>query len=164
MERPPENPRAPILDKRQWTDIIAYGLGISIAVLAVVLYGEFVLGLPASQINNLAFYTLMAAQLFHVFNMTAPKASFFKNEVVLNPYVWGAILLSLGLIALAYAIPTVSGILRLERIDARSLLLPLAFALGSVVLILGFRALAARVRSGQGFQEARTDGVASKGH
>jgi Ca2+-transporting ATPase len=147
MRRPPENPRAPILNKGDWSDIIAYGLGISASVLGVVLYGEFVLALPASLINNLAFYTLMAGQLFHVFNMTAPKTSFFRNEVVSNPYVWGAIVLSLGLIAMAYAIPVVSEVLRLERIDTRSLLLPLAFALGSVVLIRGFRALASKLRS-----------------
>ena len=135
MDRPPANPRDPILKKADWIRILLYGLAISAAVLGVVLYGKYVLELTPGRINNLAFYTLVGAQLFHVFNVSDRRASFFRNEVTGNPYVWGAILLSVGITATAYFIPSVATVLELERIDASLLGIALVFSLGSVLLI-----------------------------
>ena len=135
MDRPPANPRDPILKKPDWTRIMLYGLAISAAVLGVVLYGKFVLELTPGQINNLAFYTLVGAQLFHVFNLTDWHTSFIRNEITLNPYIWGAIILSIGLTAGAYYIPSVAAVLQLQRIDMGFLGISLMFSLGSVILV-----------------------------
>jgi Ca2+-transporting ATPase len=135
MDRPPANPRDPILKKADWIRILLYGLAISASVLGVVLYGKYELGLTPGQINNLAFYTLVGAQLFHVFNLSDRRASFFRNEVTGNPYVWGAIVLSVGITAAAYLIPSVATVLELERIDASLLGIAMVFSLGSVLLI-----------------------------
>ena len=135
MDRPPGNPRDPILKKSDWIRILLYGLAISAAVLGVVLYGKYVLELTPGRINNLAFYTLVGAQLFHVFNMTDRRASFFRNEITSNAYVWGAIVLSICITAAAYWIPSVATVLELERMDIGLLGTALAFSLGSVFLI-----------------------------
>jgi Ca2+-transporting ATPase len=135
MDRPPANPRDPILKKQDWTRILLYGLAISAAVLGVVLYGKFLLELAPGEINNLAFYTLVGAQLFHVFNLTDRNTSFFRNEITLNPYIWGAIILSIGLTAAAYWIPSAATVLELQRIDKALLGIALLFSLGSVLLV-----------------------------
>jgi Ca2+-transporting ATPase len=135
MERPPGNPRDPIIKRADWIRILLYGLGLSAAVLGVVVYGKYYLGLSAGLINNLAFYTLVGAQLFHVFNLTDRKSSFFRNEITANPYVWGAILLSAGITVGAYAIPPVSEVLRLQSMEPGLLGIALLFSLGSVLLV-----------------------------
>ena len=135
MDRPPRNPRDPILKKADWVRILLYGLGLSAAVLGAVIYGKYFLGLPAGLINNLAFYTLVGAQLFHVFSLTGKNASFFSNEITANPYVWGAILLSVGITAGAYAIAPVAEVLQLQPMEPGLLGIALLFSLGSVLLV-----------------------------
>ena len=110
-------------------------------MLGTVLYGNLVLELRATQINNLAFYSLVAAQLFHVFNLTESKTSFFKNEIVSNPFIWGALLVSFGITAMAYFYTPLAAVLDLERIKPELLLMPLVFALGSVLLLQSLKAL-----------------------
>ena len=141
MDRAPGNPKDPILKKADWVRILLYGLAISISVLGAVLYGKYGLELPAGRINNLAFYTLVGAQLFHVFNLTDRGTSFFRNEITSNPYVWGAILVSVGLTAAAYLIPPVAAVLQLEAIEWGFLGIALLFSLGSVILVQLFKGI-----------------------
>ncbi len=135
MDRPPANPRDPILRKQDWARILIYGLALSAAVLGAVLYGKYSLGETPARINNLAFYTLVGAQLFHVFNLTDQRSGFFRNEITTNPYVWGALILSLALTAAAYYIPAVATVLELQPIDAGFLGIALLFSLGAVLLV-----------------------------
>ncbi|TNF73779.1 MAG: cation-transporting P-type ATPase [Bacteroidetes bacterium] len=135
MERPPGNPKDPILNRADWIRILLYGLAISISVLGAVLYGKYCLELTPGRINNLAFYTLVGAQLFHVFNLTERHTSFFRNEITGNPYVWGAIVISIGITAAAYWIPPVATVLQLEQIYDNHLGIALLFSFGSVLLV-----------------------------
>ena len=160
MERPPGDPRAPILGSAEWIRILVYGTGISLAVLAAVLYGERVLGLSPGLNNNLGFYTLVAAQLVHVFNLAAPGSHFFRNEVIRNPYVWGAILVSGLMTAAAYFIPVLSRVLELEPIRPSFLLLAIVFAMGSLVFIQLLRKLLRLIRRRRdSFDQHATDGT-----
>jgi Ca2+-transporting ATPase len=113
MQLPPKNPKEPIITRRLWQTTIIYGLTISMAVLGITAYSHFVLELSSIQINNMAFYTLIASQLLNVFNMPARHLSFFNNEVITNPWVWGALGLCIGLTFLAYLSPLVSKVLKL---------------------------------------------------
>src|SRR5690606_15745476 len=69
MEQPPRDSKEPIMNRQDWLATVVFGLCISTAVLGIVVYGNFVLQLPSKTINNMAFYTLVLAQLFNVFNM-----------------------------------------------------------------------------------------------
>ena len=57
------------------------------------------------------FLTLAFAQLWHVFNMREPGVGFLQNDIVRNPYVWGALALCTGLILLAVYLPPLANIL-----------------------------------------------------
>ena len=134
MDQPPKNPQSPIMERKDWQDTILYGLSISAAVLGVVAYGNFVLKLAPASINNMAFYTLVLAQLFNVFNMPKRQELFFVNEVTKNRWVWGAIVLSIIMTLGAYLIPPVAQALSLETFSSGLLGTSILFAFGSLVL------------------------------
>ena len=134
MEQPPQNPQEPIMTRKDWYATMVYGLTISASVLGVVAYGTFVLQLDPITINNMAFYTLVLAQLFNVFNMPKRQESFVANEVTRNKWVWGALVLSLLITLSAYLIPPVAEALSLETFSFELLGTTVLFALGSLVL------------------------------
>ncbi len=134
MEQPPRNPKEPIMKRQNWYETIVYGLCISASVLGIVVYANFVLELEPITINNMAFYTLVLAQLFNVFNIPKRKESFFINEVTKNPWVWSAIFISLLITLGAYLISPVAQALSLEPLSFKLLGITMLFAMGSLVL------------------------------
>ena len=132
MQQPPRDPKKPIIDKAGWYSILLYGLGISMAVLSAVAYAKFVLRLSPLLINNMAFFTLVFAQLLNVFNMPKREVSFFKNEVTKNVWVWWALALSLLLTFMAYSIPFMSKALTFTTLSFEQLATTFLFALGSL--------------------------------
>ncbi len=135
MDRAPANPGDPIVKRSEWIRILLYGFALGASVLGAVLYGKYGLDLPAGRINNLAFYTLVGAQLLHVLNMAGSGTAFVRHEIASNGYVWGALFISLGITAAAYWIPPVASVLGLERIHPGFLGTALLFSLGSVLLV-----------------------------
>lgn len=134
MLQAPKNPKAPILDKRDWHLTILYGLSISLSVLGLVVYADFILQLPANTINNMAFYTLVMAQLLNVFNMPRLGGAYFVNEVTTNIWVWGAIVVSLLITFGAYLIAPIAAALTLGTLTVVQVELSLLFAMSSLVL------------------------------
>lgn len=139
MDLPPRKPDEPIMTKELWNATIVYGLCITVAVLGITAYAHYVMNLPSREINNMAFFTLIFAQLLNVFNMPKRHLSFFKNEVTLNPWVWGAIVLCIFLTGAAYFIPPISGALSLISLSADKFGLVVLFGFGSLLLTQIFK-------------------------
>jgi Ca2+-transporting ATPase len=86
--------------------------------------------------NNLIFYSLLSAQLWHVFSLPKAESSVFNNTITNNKYVWFAILICLGFTWLAYALPTVRIMLGLETTGGWiTVALPLFLGLIPVLII-----------------------------
>lgn len=134
MAQPPRTKKEPIMTARHWKATIVYGLCITLAVLGVVIYAHYRLNLTSMQINNMAFYTLVLGQLLNVFNVTHRKVSFFHNEVMRNPWVWGAILLCGGITLAAYHLPPVALALSLIPLGISQIGTVLLFGFGSLLL------------------------------
>ena len=134
MEQPPRDPKEPILTRRDWYATMVYGLSISASVIGIVVYSNFVLKLNWDIINNMAFYTLVLAQLFNVFNMPKREESFFNNEVTKNGWVWAAIALSILITLSAYLVAPIAEALKLLPISIEQLGVTVLFAFGSIVL------------------------------
>ena len=81
----------------------------------IALYG---LELPENEAITVSFLTLALAQLWHVFNMRDREAPLWRNDIVANPYVWGALVLCLVLLALAMWIPPVAAVLEIAPLPA----------------------------------------------
>ena len=134
MELPPKKPDEPIMTRKHWNATVIYGLSITASVLGVSMYSNYVLQLAPEQINNMAFFTLIFAQLLNVFNMPLRHLSFFRNEVTTNPWIWAAIVFCIFLTALAYLLPPVANVLSLGTLTYDQIILVMIFGLGSLAI------------------------------
>ncbi|NNF30111.1 MAG: cation-transporting P-type ATPase [Flavobacteriaceae bacterium] len=135
MKLPPRDPDEPIMTVNHWIITFVYGIGITASVMAITIYAHYQLRLPSEVVNNMAFYTLILAQLLNVFNIPGRDRSFFKNEVTQNLWIWAALLLSAGIMFIAYTIPLTNRVLSLVDLSTDQFLLIGLFGLGSLVLI-----------------------------
>lgn len=140
LSRPPRDPGAPIITRGHWTLIGTLGMLITLVTLGAFILALFWLRLGSGSAITVAFLTLALAQLWNVFNMRKTDSGFLVNEVTRNPYVWGALVLCLGLIAAAIWLPGLSHTLHLTNPGTAGLVLALGasflhYVLGQVVLI-----------------------------
>ena len=113
MNRPPRDPAEPIIDGPHWRQIAVLGGVISAATLAAFAAALFGLGSSPAEAVSVAFLTLALAQIWNVFNMRSHDSGILANEVTRNPAVWGAIVLCLALLVLAFAVPMANSVLQL---------------------------------------------------
>ena len=119
MKHPPKDPSEPVLPKRHWFLIAEYGVVISIFVIGAYFYGRQVWGLEEEILNNIAFFTMAFAQLWHVFDMREADEPVFNNQVTRNKYVWFALLFCWSAILAAYFIPGLSDVLSLQELPTK---------------------------------------------
>ena len=114
MNTPPRDPKEAIVTRQHWGLIAVLSGSITVATLGAFGLSLFWLGLDTRPSVTVAFLTLALGQVWNVFNVRDPASNLFRNEVSRNPYVWAAITLCLGLIALALWQPYLAGLLDLE--------------------------------------------------
>jgi P-type Ca2+ transporter type 2C len=134
MNQPPRPVDEPIMTAHHWTATIVYGLSIAAAVTAITIYGSRYLELDGIVVNNLAFYTLVLSQLFNLFNVPEAGSSPINNEITRNPWIWGAILVSLLSMFLVKIIPVTSEVLSLVFLSYDQYLLVILFSFASLAL------------------------------
>jgi Ca2+-transporting ATPase len=111
MRRPPREPTEPILRRGHWIAIGGYAATMTAAVLGSFLSALFWLDMGAQRAVTVSFLTLAFVQIWHVFNMRGEDSGMLNNEIVANPYVWGALLLCTGLLLSAAYLPWLSDLL-----------------------------------------------------
>jgi P-type Ca2+ transporter type 2C len=143
MHRPPRDPQEPILVRDHWLSMGVYSLFITAAVLGVFASALTWLEMSNTEAVTVSFLTLAFAQLWHVFNMRDRGSSVLDNEVVQNPWIWGALALCLVLLLAAVYIPGLNSLLKVTdpgltgwSIVAAASLLPLIA--GQVLKALGW--------------------------
>ena len=135
MKHPPRDPREPVLTKRHWQTIAGFGALITVSVLAAFGIALKVLHMDAREAVTVSFLVLAFAQLWHVFNMRSRGTSLLRNDVVRNPYVWGAVGLCVLLLLGAVYLPGLSDVLKLTHPGAMGWLVVIGFSL--VPLVVG---------------------------
>lgn len=146
MNRRPRSKGEPIITNRNWHAIMVYALALTLATVGIFLLAIFYLKTGDQLANSMAFSTIILAQLWHVFNLPDRPRSFLKNTVTQNPYVWLALMGSVGLLALAYWAPPLAKVLHLQPLSWRLLGWVLAASWLPVLIIQllkQFRVLAA---------------------
>ncbi|MUP47079.1 cation-transporting P-type ATPase [Gramella sp. BOM4] len=134
MKQPPRPPSEELLTKHHWLATISYGLSITLSVIGTVVFAHYYLDADPVQTNNLAFNTLVLAQLVNIFNLPAAENSFFKNEVTTNKWVWIALAVSVFITYLGYRIGFLSEVLSLKDLRIEDVLISLSFAVLSVLV------------------------------
>jgi Ca2+-transporting ATPase len=112
MDRPPRDPKESILERRHWTVISIYGFLIMVSVLGALIIALHGLNFVRERAMTVSFLTLAFAQLWHVFNMREQGSKLVRNEITRNHFVWGALLLCIGLILVAVYIPGLATVLK----------------------------------------------------
>ena len=134
MKEPPRPSDEPIVTKELWHAMAVYSISITLAVIGITLYAYNIMGYEAGIVNNMAFYTLILGQLLNVFNLPSNHISFFFNEVTRNKWVWGAIVLSILIVVIAYRIPFLNTMLSLVPLTVHQLGMAVVFGAIPVVL------------------------------
>ena len=123
MEKPPKNPNSLILSNKNWLLIFLYSTAMTIAILISVFVCAKFISSDQKILNNVAFNTLVFAQLFHVFNMSSKHSNLFVNEITKNKFIWIALFICNFLLALVYIIPQIRFVLGLVILPSRIWLL-----------------------------------------
>ncbi|MBS3784340.1 MAG: cation transporting ATPase C-terminal domain-containing protein, partial [Anaerolineae bacterium] len=129
MERPPRDPDERVLMRQHWMGILGYSTMISVAVLGALATAVLWLGMTEARAVTISFLTLAFAQLWHVFNMRDHDTGIIDNDVVQNPWVWGALALCSVLLLLAVYVPVFANLLQVERPGAEGWALILSASL-----------------------------------
>lgn len=139
MDQPPRNPKQLIISNRKWVMIGFYSAAMTLAVILAVIYCRTYVSTDPAIANNIAFYTLAFAQLFHVFNMSSPRSRVFVNEVTANKFVWIALVICTVLIGLVYFTPQMRVILGLKLLPLHIMALAVIAAAIPLVIIQTFK-------------------------
>jgi Ca2+-transporting ATPase len=115
MREPPRDVAEAILTRNHWLLIGGYGALIAATVLMAFWLSLFLLQLDTSRAVTVSFLSLSFSRLWHVFNMRNPASGVIDNEIIRNPYVWGALLLCCSLLSAAIFIPGLAKVLKLVR-------------------------------------------------
>lgn len=129
MERPPKDKGEDILTPRHRWLIMLYGLVMSLGVLSAYLI--FLLFHPGevSKATEIAFHTLVVAQLFFVFNVRKKSMIRQPGQFFLNPWLLGGVIVSLGLQIGITFVPLFQDILDIVPLDLREWGIVLGFAI-----------------------------------
>jgi Ca2+-transporting ATPase len=131
MDHPPRPRGEGVLTGRMWRGILFVGSIMAIGTLLVLdacLPGGFIAGsgdLPYAQ--TMAFTTLMAFQIFNVFNARSDERSAF-NGLFRNRWLWAAVALSLALHAAVIYVPFLQNAFSTVTLTGRDWALCLAVA------------------------------------
>jgi Ca2+-transporting ATPase len=114
------------LTRFHWLSVGSYSLLITVAVLGAFALAFTWLGMEQDGAVTVSFLTLAFAQLWHVFNMRDRDSGFIDNEIVRNPWVWGALALCTALLIAAVYLPGLSSLLSVVNPGVEGWLLVMA--------------------------------------
>jgi Ca2+-transporting ATPase len=149
MQRPPRGKGEPVLQRRHWWSIVGYGALIAVVILTALVLARTWLGLPRAEAVSISFLTLAFGRLWHVFNMRPAGSGLLRNDVVRNPYVWGALAVCTGLLLSATYLPGLSDVLKVHAPAASGWGLALGLSLVPLVAGQALKVAQAR-RNGSG--------------
>jgi Ca2+-transporting ATPase len=141
MEIPPRNIKEDIISKKGWIIICFYSLSMTLAVLLAVIFCREQISSDSEVLNNVAFFTIAFAQLFHVFNMASPQSPLLNNDVTKSKFIWLALLICTALLALVYVIPSLKVALHVTFITSATWLVSIVASLIPLMLAQIFRVI-----------------------
>ncbi|MGQ9925800.1 MAG: cation-translocating P-type ATPase [Chloroflexaceae bacterium] len=148
MERPPRDPRIPVITGQMWFNIVFVGLIMATGTLAVMdgaLPGGLIAGTGSlAYAQTMAFSTLVLFQLFNVLNARADERSAFYH-LFGNLWLWGALALSFALQVLVVHLPGLQRAFNTVPLSLNDWLICLGVA-SSVLWLVEARKLIGRLR------------------
>ena len=119
MKNKPKAPNEPIIHKKSWQAILAYGVVIAVVITGAYFFGRYAWGLSLEVCNNIAFFALGYSQLLHVFDMHDHDENIVNNQITRNKYVWMALGLCFILLTSVNFIPGLTSILSIQEMELK---------------------------------------------
>jgi Ca2+-transporting ATPase len=146
MKRPPRRPDERVLSRSVLTEIVFYGLCITMAVVGAyavalrllapeVAAGRITAEASLAAARTTAFVAMALSQLVHSLNCRSPRASLFRLGLLSNPHLLGAIGLSAAMTVLAVYTPIGNAIFQTAPISG--MILAAALAAAAIPLVIG---------------------------
>jgi Ca2+-transporting ATPase len=121
MNRPPRDPKEPLLPARLLLMIAWQGLLLAAVTLLAFFLGMRTHGAQGEGLNRattLAFMTLAIVQVVHVFSARSETRSAFDGRLIRNKWLWAAVALCLLLQVAAVYVPFLRRVLSTVALDA----------------------------------------------
>ena len=144
MDQPPRDPKKNIITNRSWIAIGIYSVVMTISVLLAIFYCRYTMTTDSSIENNIAFITLTFAQLFHVFNISSSQTRLFVNDITKNKFIWWALFICCGLLALVFVVPQMRLVLNLSVLPAKMWMVSIIAGMLPLILIQAYRIIRER--------------------
>lgn len=135
MDRPPRPSAEPVVPRSLWVIIVGYGVLIAATVLCGFWISLEIMSLPAQRAVTISFLILAFARTWHVFNMRDFGSNAVFNDVTRNPFVWGAVSLSVALLVLAVYFPPLASVLSMVEPTSGQWLFVLGMSLIPLVVV-----------------------------
>jgi Ca2+-transporting ATPase len=119
LQRPPRDPKEPLLDRAQWLAIVLHGVALTVATFGALALSQLWLRLDEQATVTVTFMTIAFAQLWHVFNMRHPTSGLLHNEITQNPWMWAALALCAVILVTVAYVPALSHMLHLAAPDIK---------------------------------------------
>ncbi|PJZ69677.1 hypothetical protein CH373_09270 [Leptospira perolatii] len=141
MSRLPRPSDEAIIDARRWKTIFVYSFFISASSLGSVFISHFTLhnteDWNPALCNNILFFTLILAQLFHAFNMGSSDSRFGHSEIIRNRYLWLSTFVCVAMLFIVNSVPVLEQALKLYSLSLEDWLLAIGCAIfGSICIQL----------------------------
>lgn len=107
MRQPPREKGESIFARGLWSKITVRGVLIGVCTLLAFITGRFN-RFDLVTCRTLALCTLVMSQLFHVFECRSERHSIFEIKLFTNPYLVGAVMVSMLMVACILYIPFLS--------------------------------------------------------
>ncbi|MDU4324135.1 calcium-translocating P-type ATPase, PMCA-type [Clostridium disporicum] len=133
MRQTPREKNEGIFARGLWEKIIVRGCLIGICTLLSFMVGRYY-GMDLATCRTIALCTLVMSQLLHVFECRSERHSIFEINVLTNPYLLGAVLVSITMICGILYIPFLRGVFNTVALNLGQWLLVIFFS-GIIFLI-----------------------------
>jgi Ca2+-transporting ATPase len=129
MKREPRPRGESVLTGGHWGAVAGWAVLLAACVLAALVVAFYGLHFNQRHAVTISFLTLAFSKLWFVFNLRRPESSLFRNDIVKNPYVAGAIVLCAVLLLAAVYLPGISDLLKTENPTRQGWLVVLGMSL-----------------------------------
>jgi Ca2+-transporting ATPase len=141
MQKPPYKKQHNIILAKHWKAISIYSFVITICIFCSYAYCTGYLNFNKQVADNILFWSLALAQLWHSFNLSYRYSSFFKNEIFRNKYVWFALIICIAIVIATYSIAAVRNVLMLVPLNLYQIIIIFITSIIPVLIIQFFKKL-----------------------
>ena len=118
-----------VLTRDHWSAVVGWALLMAACVLTGLALAFHGLDFSRRQAVTISFLTLAFGKLWFVYNLRRPGSAFFNSDIAKNPYVGGAIVFCILLLAAAVYLPGLSHLLKTDNPTAQGWLIVLGMSL-----------------------------------